>query len=680
MTQPSRPTDGALLAEFLAGHGQAAFTELVNRHGAMVHGVALRVLADHHEAQDVTQAVFLTLARKATALRQAESVGGWLHTVAWRMAVDVQRSRHSRQRREMTVMREHPTTVIDHPEPSLFRAELDTALSQLPQRYCQPLVLFHLEAKSLEETALTLGLNLKTASTRLVRARELLRQKLVRRGVTVGSVGALTALLSAEAGAATLPATFIASTVGAATGTAAVSASVSALTQGALHMMFIAKLKTAALITAACVAVTGTGIVVAQQAAKQPTPTAVTIAQRQTAKTGVTIAGVEAGQTSESDAGSRHAQGKENNGLVAVPADARFPVQVNGKWGYISGQGTEVIPPQFDEAYEFHDGLARIQTTGDGVKRTLGYLGRNGQWAIVFPQGTPQWAVGAKKFSCSDFADGLAVVAKDGKHGYMNSVGQVVIDFQFAGAQPFAEGLAAVSLGEDRWGYINKSGTFVTERVYSWRAGPFSGGLARVQEDGGKQHFGFIDRTGKLVIALGQPRGPGDFHDGLAAVHTGNDKYGYINPAGQMVIPDRYDVAFVFHEGLACVRMNPTSAGYRWGYIDRQGNAIIPATNVWSVAYHFSDGLARFSSDGRRYGFIDRAGRVVIPERFYHAHDFQDGLAFVLGDDVPLPPLPKGTVFSKGTVEHPRRGTLEKGQTGGYIDTQGWFVWKAAGQ
>jgi RNA polymerase sigma factor (sigma-70 family) len=270
MTQPSRPTDGALLAEFLAGHGQAAFTELVNRHGAMVHGVALRVLADHHEAQDVTQAVFLTLARKASALRQAESVGGWLHTVARRMAVDVQRSRHSRQRREMTVMREHPTTVTDHPEPSLFRAELDTALSQLPQRYSQPVVLFHLEAKSLEETARTLGLNLKTASTRLVRARELLRQKLVRRGVTVGSVGALTALLSAESGAAVLPSTIVAATVKAATG-GAVSTTVAALTQGALHAMFIAKVKAVSLAAAAGLVLAGSGVVAAKQLAVSTT-------------------------------------------------------------------------------------------------------------------------------------------------------------------------------------------------------------------------------------------------------------------------------------------------------------------------------------------------------------------------------------------------------------------------
>lgn len=286
MTPPTRPTDGALLAEFLATRKQTAFTELVSRHGTMVHGVALRVLADHHEAQDVTQAVFLTLARKASALRQSESVGGWLHTVAWRTATDAQRSRCSRQRREEIAMRDQPTTTVAPPDAVLFRAELDAALNQLPERYRQPLVLFHLEERSLEETSQATGLNLNTLCTRLARARELLRKKLVRRGVAVGSVGALTTLLSAEAGAATLPATFVSATVKAAGLAAAgklavgvsagtVSAHVAALTEGALHMLFWNTVKTAAL-TAVCVGVVGIGVVTAQRntTTDAPAPTA----------------------------------------------------------------------------------------------------------------------------------------------------------------------------------------------------------------------------------------------------------------------------------------------------------------------------------------------------------------------------------------------------------------------
>lgn len=265
MSQPPEQSDGELLAEFNARRSEPAFAELIQRHGNMVHGVCRRVLADHHEAQDVTQAVFLTLARKGAALHQTASIGGWLHTVAWRLAKDVQASRFRRQRREERAMHDQPLADTAPPDTGLFKAELDAALNQLPERYRQPLVLFHLEGQSLDEVGTALGLNPNTLRTRLVRARELLRKKLVRRGVTVGSVRALTALLSAESGATVLPPTFVASTVSAATGTAAVSATVAALTQGALHAMFIAKVKTVSLTAAACLVVTGSGVVVATQ-------------------------------------------------------------------------------------------------------------------------------------------------------------------------------------------------------------------------------------------------------------------------------------------------------------------------------------------------------------------------------------------------------------------------------
>jgi RNA polymerase sigma-70 factor (ECF subfamily) len=282
MNDTSKPSDGELLAVFAGTNDEAAFAELIGRHGAMVQGVCLRVLGNFHEAQDVTQAVFVTLARKAASLRKDPSVGGWLHHVAICLARNVRAANHSRQRREEQAMHEievtaEPCVVDSH----ALRAELDDAIGRLPERYRLPLVLFHLEERSLEQTAQALALNIKTASTRLVRGREMLRKKLIRRGVTAGAIGALTTLLSAEAGAAVLPATFISATVQAASlaatgklaagvGTGVVSAKVAALTKGAIQMMFIAQLKTAALITAACVVVAGGGAVVAKEMLTPP--------------------------------------------------------------------------------------------------------------------------------------------------------------------------------------------------------------------------------------------------------------------------------------------------------------------------------------------------------------------------------------------------------------------------
>jgi tetratricopeptide (TPR) repeat protein len=117
-------------------------------------------------------------------------------------------------------------------------------------------------------------------SKRLARARETLRNKLVRRGVTVGSAGALTELLSAEAGAAVLPSTFVSATVQAASlaaagnlaagvGTGVVSANVAALTKGACNMLFWSSVKTAAVATAAAAVVAGSSAIVAQEVAAQ---------------------------------------------------------------------------------------------------------------------------------------------------------------------------------------------------------------------------------------------------------------------------------------------------------------------------------------------------------------------------------------------------------------------------
>ena len=282
MNDTSKPSDGELLSVFAGTGDEAAFAELIGRHGAMVQGVCLRVLGNFHEAQDVTQAVFVTLARKAASLRKDPSVGGWLHHVAICLARNVRAANYSRQRREEQAMQEvevsaEPCVVDTH----ALRAELDDAIGRLPERYRLPLVLFHLEERSLEQTAQALALNIKTASTRLVRGREMLRKKLIRRGVTAGAIGALTTLLSAEAGAAVLPATFISATVQAASlaatgklaagvGTGVVSAKVAALTKGAIQMLFIAQLKTAALITAACVVVAGGGVIVAKEVLTPP--------------------------------------------------------------------------------------------------------------------------------------------------------------------------------------------------------------------------------------------------------------------------------------------------------------------------------------------------------------------------------------------------------------------------
>jgi RNA polymerase sigma factor (sigma-70 family) len=210
-------TDADLLKEFSSSGSHSAFATLVERHGPMVHSVAMRILSNHHDAQDVTQATFLVLAREAAALSRKPSVAGWLHTVSRRLSLDAHRSRESRQRREATAMNE-PVNLTRDAVSTGFRRELDAALDGLPERYRHPLVLFHLEGASLDEVARRLDLQPSTLRTRLSRAREMLRNILVRRGVEVASVAALSSFFTAEAKAAAFTPSLLSSVVATATG------------------------------------------------------------------------------------------------------------------------------------------------------------------------------------------------------------------------------------------------------------------------------------------------------------------------------------------------------------------------------------------------------------------------------------------------------------------------------
>src|SRR4051794_12402313 len=93
-------TDRQLLARFADGRDEAAFALLVRRHGPMVLGVARRVLGHQHDAEDIFQAAFLVLARKAGSISWQESVAGWLFPVAYRLALKSRADRERRRRRE----------------------------------------------------------------------------------------------------------------------------------------------------------------------------------------------------------------------------------------------------------------------------------------------------------------------------------------------------------------------------------------------------------------------------------------------------------------------------------------------------------------------------------------------------------------------------------------------------
>lgn len=238
-------TDGQLLEQFAAHCEEDAFAALVHRHGRTVLGVCRRVLRDLHDAEDAFQATFLMLARMAGSLRRPDAVGSWLCAVAHRLAVKVRTRVNKRRARESALPPRGEAVSPDEPAWEM-RAILDEEVSRLPESYRAVILLCCVEGKSRAAAAQQLGCKLGTVKIRLERARERLRDRLTRRGLTV-STSTVAALLGEGVAPATVPLALAAATTRAAplvaAGTAAevLSPTVLALAMGGLPSMSLTK-------------------------------------------------------------------------------------------------------------------------------------------------------------------------------------------------------------------------------------------------------------------------------------------------------------------------------------------------------------------------------------------------------------------------------------------------------
>ncbi|MBQ6836503.1 MAG: WG repeat-containing protein [Clostridia bacterium] len=293
------------------------------------------------------------------------------------------------------------------------------------------------------------------------------------------------------------------------------------------------------------------------------------------------------------------------DGLKAFENDRYAPAKSGEKWGYINKKGDFVIEPQFDDAHSFAGGkYARIE-----IDRLQGLIDRAGN-IIVEPEFAPvgeirddmaivteieQKRFGVKPHfsvlnirtgelkwidydNVGNFAEnGLARVYKFARWGFINTEGEEVIPLQFREARGFENGLAAVCTKDKTWGFINEKGEFELEIEGCIRLENFENGLAMARTENA---CGLINEKGEFVVKVENAIEMGHLHNGMAWFRDKNDKYGYVNADGEIVIEPQFE-RFVrnlkwgacnfYDDGYAIVETTDS----KQGVIDKQGNFIL---------------------------------------------------------------------------------------------------------
>jgi len=206
------------------------------------------------------------------------------------------------------------------------------------------------------------------------------------------------------------------------------------------------------------------------------------------------------------------------------PIDKEYPCKavLIDSWGYYDKSGALTIRGPFHSGLSrFSGGLAAVHPYG---QKLMGFINSAGTFVVP------------PKFERAEaFSDGLAAVKTGGLWGFIDVTGKQVVEPRFQSASSFSGGRAVVGLGGGLWGYIDKSGTTVIPPRFK-DAGPFSEGLAAVCCDEGRARY--IDTSGRWAFETPPLQGftdAGRFVDGIALIETKGGGGAYIDRLGKVV-------------------------------------------------------------------------------------------------------------------------------------------------
>ena len=303
----------------------------------------------------------------------------------------------------------------------------------------------------------------------------------------------------------------------------------------------------------------------------------------------------------------------------AGPFEEGLALVRNGDlYGCINTSGKEVIPLNYSEIMPFNEGLARV------CEDKYGFVDKEGKAVVPMIYS----AAG------DSFIDGLAPVRKNGKWGFIDKTGKVVIPFKYDWATNFTDGLACVCLKGQSF-YIDKTGSPALVPDYDMVFPFLANEAIVLSEDEGYGvidskgneivpcGYEWIEPTGygSYWVSINDKYGiinPSkkiygsckyddwfDFSEDVAFVSAEDNKLEAINPSGMRIMAETFEDSGAFSEGLASVKKNG-----KWGYIDHAGNVVIPYQ--FEEAFDFDNGFAVVKMKGKQ-GVINRTGEIVVP-------------------------------------------------------------------
>jgi hypothetical protein len=319
------------------------------------------------------------------------------------------------------------------------------------------------------------------------------------------------------------------------------------------------------------------------------------------------------------------------------------PIYINGKYGYLNNKFNLIVPPKYEYAHGFCNGLAMVEIESE--KRISAYINSKGQEVIFlhgailnnilhdFSEGVA-WIDGTSGFTLINklgkeltnkpyelppyenlyFREGLSCFSLNGKIGYLNPKGEEIIPAKYINGTSFENGVACVQINGELFGrgnfkLINKHGVFLKTDVSLdniIQIPYFVNGVCWIEK---VNEMGILENSGHYIKTI-KFEEASEFYDGLAGVKL-NNKWGVINKKGKMIISPKYDDIGSFEDGFCKVKLKG-----KWGYINLNGKLILPAIYEFTEDYSsIIKGLFVVKLNGK-YGVINKFGTEIIPIKY----------------------------------------------------------------